>query len=228
MTAGLNPTSVLVSAWVDGGSVAVLLRDGVKALGLHLNSQQMDQVLQHLALLHKWNRVHNLTAIHSPEDAARLHALDCLAALTKWVSRETPPGQVLDVGSGAGFPAVLMAILWPGTQVLAIDAVAKKAAFIQQVAAQLGLTNLKARHVRAQDLSGRYDVITCRAFASLSDVVVWTEHLLRPGGSWVCLKGKTPDEEVAELPATVSVSAIDPVSVPGLDAERCLVWMNAI
>ncbi len=225
MTADLNPQSVLDADAAD--SVPKLIRAGLDALGLSLGARQLDQVLQHLALLHKWNRVHNLTAIHSPEEAARLHALDCLAALAVWVSRETPPSQVLDVGSGAGFPAVLMAILWPHTQVLAIDAVAKKAAFVQQVAVQLGLPNLKARHVRAQDLSGQYDVITCRAFAALSDVVGWTEHLLRPGGAWVCLKGKPPADEIAQLPHTVSVLAIDPVEVPGVDAERCLVWMKA-
>jgi 16S rRNA (guanine527-N7)-methyltransferase len=225
MTADLNLQSVLDAQAAD--PVPKLIRAGLDALGLSLGPRQLDQVLQHLALLHKWNRVHNLTAIHSPEEAARLHALDCLAALTVWVSRETPPAQVLDVGSGAGFPAVLMAILWPDTQVLAIDAVAKKAAFVQQVAVQLGLPNLKARHVRAQDLSSQYDVITCRAFAALSDVVAWTEHLLRPGGAWVCLKGKPPADEIAQLPSTVSVLAIDPVEVPGLDAERCLVWMKA-
>ena len=204
------------------------LDQALKALSLTLSDHQIGQILGHLSMLHKWNRVHNLTAIDSPEQALQLHSVDCLSTIPVWLSRRPAPSSVLDVGSGAGFPAVIYAVVWPQTQVVAVDSVGKKAAFIQQVAAQLGLKNLRARHARVQDLKTQFEVITCRAFAALPDLVSWSASSLLPGGHWACLKGKTPLEDIQALPDDVLLESVDPVRVPGLNAERCLVWMTKV
>ncbi|MEY2781585.1 MAG: hypothetical protein RL307_1289 [Pseudomonadota bacterium] len=204
------------------------LQQALKAMALPLSEQQVNQILGHLSMLLKWNRVHNLTAIDSPEEALQRHALDCLATVPVWLARHPAPQTLLDVGAGAGFPSVIYAVVWPQTQVVAVDSVGKKAAFIQQVAAQLGLKNLKVRHARVQDLKTAFDAITCRAFAALPDLIEWSRPLLSPGGRWVCLKGKTPLEDIQALPKDIALESVDPVFVPGLTAERCLVWMTKV
>lgn len=204
------------------------LEQALRAMSLPLTELQTSQILGHLSMLLKWNRVHNLTAIDSPQEALQLHALDCLATVPVWLARRPAPQTLLDVGAGAGFPAVILAVVWPQTQVVAVDSVGKKAAFIQQVAAQLGLKNLKARHARVQDLKPPFEAITCRAFAALPDLVEWTRPLLAPGGYWACLKGKTPLEDIQSLPKDAVLESVDPVQVPGLEAERCLVWMTKV
>ena len=154
-----------------------------------------------------------------------------------------PPVHVLDVGAGAGLPGVTMAIALPEAlarrvegapapapvpvQVTCVDAVAKKAGFIRQVAAELGLSQLQALHGRIESLGlPKANVITCRAFASLSDIVRLTHLHLAPGGVWMALKGVTPTEEIAALPPGIDVFHVEPLQVPGLDAQRCLVWMR--
>jgi 16S rRNA (guanine527-N7)-methyltransferase len=213
---------------LDAAALAGLrdeLQQALVQMGVTLNATQVDQIMGHLTMLQKWNRVHNLTAIDSPQEALQLHALDCLATIPAWLQRRPAPASLLDVGSGAGFPAVTYAIAWPQTQVLAVDSVGKKAAFIQQVASQLGLKNLKSRHARVQDVKQSFEAITCRAFAALPDLVNWTDNLLAKEGRWVCLKGKTPLEEIQALPPHVVLESVDPVTVPGLEAQRCLVWL---
>jgi len=133
---------------------------------------------------------------------------------------------VLDVGSGGGLPGVVIAIACPEVAVTCVDTVAKKAAFIQQAAAELGLPHLRATHARVESLRESYDVVTSRAFASLKDFVTWSRSALAPNGVWMAMKGRQPDAEIAELPADVSVFHVEPIAVPGLDAQRCIVWMR--
>ena len=135
--------------------------------------------------------------------------------------------RVLDVGSGGGLPGVVWAIALPDLELHCVDTVGKKAAFVRQVAAELRLPNLKAEHARVESLKGpAADVVTSRAFASLADFVRLTAHLLAPGGVWMAMKGKRPDDEIAALPATAAMFHVEPLTVPGLDAERCLVWLR--
>ncbi|HJV69921.1 16S rRNA (guanine(527)-N(7))-methyltransferase RsmG, partial [Ideonella sp.] len=138
-----------------------------------------------------------------------------------------PPQRVLDVGSGAGLPGVVLAICQPDWHVTCVDAVAKKASFIRQVAAELGLPNLQASHQRVEAMSEPpFDLITSRAFATLADFVALTRERLAAGGCWVAMKAKLSDDERAAVPKDVAVFHVEPLTVPGLDATRCLVWMR--
>lgn len=205
-----------------------LLRQGLADLGLPLSDEQIAALLAHQALIAKWTRVYNLTAVRDPREMLTHHLLDCLAAIPALRRRlGVAPQQVLDVGAGAGLPGVAWAIVQPHWQVTCVDAVAKKATFIRQVAAELQLPNLRAEHARVEDLRPLpWTLITSRAFASLPDFVSLTRPLLAPGGWWVAMKGRAPDDEQAGLPADVVVEAVEPLAVPGLRAERCLVWMR--
>ena len=206
------------------------LQAGLTALGLSLSPKQQQQLLDYLALLGKWNRVYNLTAVREGEDMLTHHLLDSLAVvapLRRALSDiQTAPPRVLDVGSGGGLPGVVIAIACPEVAVTCVDTVAKKAAFIQQAAAELGLPHLRATHARVENLREAYDVVTSRAFASLKDFVTWSRSALAPNGVWMAMKGRQPDGEIAELPADVSVFHVEPIAVPGLDAQRCIVWMR--
>lgn len=206
------------------------LQAGLTALGLSLSPKQQQQLLDYLALLGKWNRVYNLTAVRDGEDMLTHHLLDSLAVvapLRRALSDiQTAPPRVLDVGSGGGLPGVVIAIACPEVAVTCVDTVAKKAAFIQQAAAELGLPHLRATHARVENLREAYDVVTSRAFASLKDFVTWSRSALAPNGVWMAMKGRQPDAEIAELPADVSVFHVEPIAVPGLDAQRCIVWMR--
>ncbi|MDW8336693.1 MAG: 16S rRNA (guanine(527)-N(7))-methyltransferase RsmG [Tepidimonas sp.] len=209
------------------------LAAGVQALGLPLTDAALQQLLDYLALLQRWNQVINLTAVRAPAQMVTHHLLDSLAVVAPLRRQLLAHGlgggaapRILDVGSGGGLPGVVLAVAEPGWQVTCVDAVAKKAAFITQVAATLGLPNLRAVHARVQQLDGPYDVVCARALATLAELVGWTGHLLAPGGLWLALKGRTPQEEIAALPPWVEVFHVEPVTVPGLAAERCLVWLR--
>jgi 16S rRNA (guanine527-N7)-methyltransferase len=205
-----------------------LLRDGLARLGLTADRRQQRQLLDYLSLLQTWNRRINLTAVRDPRQMVGYHLLDCLAALAA-VERRMPMAarRVLDVGSGAGLPGVVWAVMRPDWTVRCVDAVAKKAGFVRQVAAELGLGGLAATHGRIEALPPMpADLIVSRAFASLADFVTLTHAHLAPGGFWLALKGRLPDEEMAVLPATIDVFHVEPLTVPGLDAQRCLVWMR--
>ena len=155
--------------------------------------------------------------------------LDCLAIVKPVLSQIDPTARVLDVGSGAGLPAVMLALACPGMTVVAVDAVAKKTAFIQQVALQLALSNLSAQHQRVERLvSGDYDLIVSRAFSSLNDFVTGTRLAMKPGGRWLAMKGKVPEEEIRDLPKNISIQEIEALDVPSLDAERCLIWLTSV
>ena len=203
------------------------LREGIGALRLELEERQIAQLLAYLALLQKWNRVYNLTAVRQPVDMLTHHLLDSLVVVAPLL-RQTGgrPIRLLDVGSGAGLPGVVIAICCPEIQVDCVDAVAKKAAFIQQAAATLQLANLQGVHARVECLSGSYDVVASRAFASLPDFVRLSAGALAPNGVWLAQKGRHPGEEIDALPAMAEVFHVEQLEVPGLQAERCIVWLR--
>lgn len=205
------------------------LQSGLTQLGLPLSPTQVDRLLAYQALIAKWNRVYNLTAVRSPEEMLTHHLLDSLAVVPALTARfgAERPFRLLDVGAGAGLPGAVVAIALPQAQVTCVDTVAKKASFIRQVAVELDLKNLRAEHARVEALPPQQaDVVTSRAFASLADFVALTRQHLRAGGVWMAMKGKIPEAEAAELPEGVAVFHVEPLTVPGLDAERCLVWMR--
>lgn len=195
-------------------------------LGLALNPAQSDALQAYLTLIQRWNATYNLTAVRDPDAMRVQHIADCLAIIPS-LQRRIPRGRLLDVGSGGGLPGVVVAIMMPALRVECVDSVAKKVAFIRQVAGALQLSNLHATHARVEalDMAG-FDVITSRAFASLADFARMTKTALAAGGLWVAMKGRHPIEELAELPPEVEVFHVEPLSVPGLDAQRCLVWMR--
>lgn len=206
------------------------LLSGLQALSLDLSETQVNQLLQYLDLIVRWNKVYNLTAVRDPADMLTQHLLDCLAVvppLRKALAGVEAP-RVLDVGSGAGLPGVVLAIVQPAWQVTTVDTVAKKAAFMRQVGAELGLANLTAVHQRVEAMGGPgWHLVTSRAFASLLDFVSLTRERLLPAlGIWVAMKARLTPEERAAVPTDVSLFHVEPLQVPGLDAERCLVWMR--
>jgi 16S rRNA (guanine527-N7)-methyltransferase len=204
------------------------LRAGVEALGLALSDAQIKHLLDYAALIQKWNKVYNLTALRDPADMLTHHLLDSLTAVLP-LTRHTQgrPIKVLDVGSGGGLPGVVLAICMPELQVTCVDTVAKKAAFVQQVAVSLRLSNLRGLHARVESLTDPYQVICSRAFASLHDFVTWSCSALAEGGVWMAMKGKHPQVEIGALPADVKVFHVEPLTVPGLDVERCMIWMKS-
>ena len=210
-----------------------LLIRAAEAMGLSLSGHEIDLLLGYLDLIRKWNKVYNLTAVREPGDMLTHHLLDSLAVvgpLRAQLARRQhggdAPTRLLDVGSGAGLPGVVIAICCPDVAVTCVDTVAKKAAFIQQVAATLKLPNLRGLHARVESLEGPFDVITSRAFAALADFVTWSRAALAPGGFWLAMKGKHPAAEIDALPSGVAVFHVEPLQVPGLDAERCIVWLR--
>lgn len=218
-----------MSASVQPAGLEPRLRAGIAGLGLSLDDARVHLLLEYLALVGKWNRVYNLTALREPQEMLTHHLLDSLAVLAplrRQIGEGPGPVRLLDVGSGAGLPGVVLAICLPSLQVDCVDTVAKKAAFIQQVAATLKLPHLRGIHDRVERLGGPYDLICSRAFASLPDFVALSEAALAPGGVWMAMKGRQPEAEMAGLPPGVSVFHVEPLQVPDLQAERCLVWMK--
>lgn len=213
---------------IDAAAVAAVAAQ----LGLPIGAAQADALAAYAGLLARWNRTYNLTAIRDPAQVLTQHLADCLASvppLQRWLDARAPgaaPPRVLDVGSGGGLPAVVWAVLLPGLAIDAVDAVGKKAAFVRQCAAVLRLPSLHGHHARVEVLTTRHDLVACRAFATLADFVALTRARLAPGGVWLALKGRRPDDEIAALPPDVEVFHVELLQVPGLDAERCLVWMR--
>ncbi len=209
------------------------LKSGVAELDLDLSDTQLSQLMDYLALIQKWNKVYNLTAVRDPAEMLTHHLLDSLAVVAplrrQLSGRQPVDGQgfrLLDVGSGAGLPGVILAICCPELAVSCVDTVAKKATFIQQTALALKLPKLKGLHARVENLDDRYDVVSSRAFASLGDFTRWSRVALAPAGIWMAMKGKHPVDELAALPAEVVMFHVEQLTVPGLDAERCIVWLR--
>lgn len=228
------------------------LRQGLVELSLSLDERTQAQLLAYMDLIAKWNKVYNLTAVRDAQEMLTHHLLDSLAVvapLRRELAKLVPPQGVLaesagptimpvpaeagspryrllDVGAGAGLPGVVLAITCPEVSVTCVDTVAKKAAFVQQVAVSLRLPNLSGLHARVETLGGPFDVVCSRAFASLQDFTAWSVGALAPHGVWLAMKGKHPDAEIQALPPSVKVFHVEPLAVPGLDAERCIVWMR--
>ena len=207
---------------------AAALRSGLATLSLCLSEAQLDQLLEYQELIQKWNKVYNLTAVRDPAEMLTHHLLDSLSIIQPLRSAlgDRDSIRLLDVGSGAGLPGVVIAICCPEIAVDCVDAVAKKVAFIQQVGFALSLPNLRGVHARVESLTAKYDVICSRAFASLGDFTSLTSGALEEGGIWLAMKGKYPADEVLALPADITVFHVERLSVPGLDADRCIVWMK--
>ena len=213
-------------ATIAGAAEQRALIDLAAAAGLVLSDAQVKQLLDFLDLLEQWGSVYNLTSVRDRAAMRSQHLADCLAVVTP-LARRAPGPRLLDVGSGGGLPGVVLAVARPDWRVTCVDAVAKKAAFVRQVAGRLGLSNLQVLHARVEAVrAGSFDVITARAFATLADLVRVSATLLAPGGIWMAMKGRHPADEIAALPASVEVFHVEPLTVPHLDAERCLVWMR--
>jgi 16S rRNA (guanine527-N7)-methyltransferase len=228
-------------------SGAAEIRVGAAALGLALDDGQVNALTAYLSMLQKWNKVYNLTAVRDPAEMLTLHLLDSLAVVNALLRQRVvaqagadgaavPTGPVpldavapfdlLDVGSGAGLPGAVIAICIPQAKVTCVDTVAKKVAFQQQVAFELRLPNFRGVHARVESLAEPYDVVCSRAFASLADFTSWSFGALAPSGVWMAMKGKHPAGELAALAEGVRVFHVEQLAVPGLDAERCIVWMR--
>lgn len=225
--------------------ISAALTRGLDELALALPGDAVERLLNYLTMISRWNRVYNLTSVRDPQDMLTQHLLDCLAIihpLRRWAAQAAgepvvsvgqggagplPTLRVLDVGSGAGLPGVVLAITQPDWAVTCVDTVSKKASFIRQVAAELGLPNLTATHQRVEAMAGAgFGLITCRAFASLADFIQLSRSRLAPGGLWVAMKAKLSDREREAVPKDVDMFHVEPITVPGLNAERCLVWMR--
>ncbi len=220
--------------------IRAALHDGLAQLSLALTPAQVDLLLQYLVLIQKWTRVYNLTSVREPAQMLTHHLLDSLAVIgplrRKLAALAQPaalaqacgehPTRLLDVGCGAGLPGVVIAICCPTISVDCVDSVAKKAAFVQQAAISLSLTNLRGVHARAESVRGKYTVISSRAFSSLAEFVRVSGHALAEQGFWLAMKGAYPGDEVAALPGTVRVFHVEQLLAPGLDAKRCIVWLR--
>jgi len=209
---------------------AAAIRHWGETLDLGLADGQVDALAAYLALLQRWNATYNLTAVRDPGEMRTQHLADCLAvvpALRRWRRAHPLARRVLDVGSGGGLPGVVFAITEPDLQIVCVDTVGKKVAFIRQVALELQLSNLTAEHARVESLPApAFDLVVCRAFASLADFVALTQRALAPGGMWMAMKGRPPGDEIAALPTSAHVFHVEPIAVPDLQAERCVVWMQ--
>ena len=201
---------------------SLTLAAGLAELGLDLSDAVQRKMLAFRDLLLKWNKTYNLTALRDPEQAISHHLLDSLTILP-----HVGTGPLLDVGSGGGLPGIPLAIACPGLSVGMVDTVQKKASFLQQASIELGLKNVTVHHARVEEMQGQYAQISSRAFADLGLFVSLTRHLLAPGGRWLAMKGVRPDDEIAALPAGITVEAIISLIVPGLEAERHLIILKA-
>lgn len=212
----------------DRHGLSVALSEAAAQLPLNFSPAVIDKLLDYLALLQKWNAVYNLTAVRDPAQMLTQHLLDCMAALPAFSQAQ----RLLDVGSGGGLPGMVIAI-WaqqavPEMQLHLIDTVHKKTAFLTQVKAELGLQQVTVHTGRVEQLSAdeKFDVITSRAFADLSDFVRWSAHLLAPGGELIAMKGQAASDELERLPAEWHISQKTSIHVPGLNAQRHLVHIT--
>lgn len=204
------------------------LQAGLSEMGLDVDAEKQKKLLDYVALIYKWNQVHNLTAVREPSDMVTLHLLDSLSVLPYMTSKN-----LLDVGAGAGLPSIPLAICLPELQVTAIDAVQKKVSFMRQAKAQLKLTNFNVVHSRIEDQTvadlnaGKgFELIISRAFSEIALFIKLTQHLLAHDGVWLAMKGIIPEREFEK--ACIKPTEIKVLKVAGLDAERHLILINKV
>ena len=222
------------AAGFDRAVLRERLLAGLAELGLE--ASLADRLLDYLALLVKWNGVYNLTAVREPDAMLRQHLLDSLSVVAPLAARlpqreGVPAGRIVDVGSGAGLPGIVLALVWPRANVVLVEPVGKKAAFLRQCQGELALTNLRVEATRVESLAAREadqapDLVVCRAFASLADFATAIDRLVGPHTVIAAMKGAAPDDEIAALPAHWTVTEVLPLRVPELDAARHLVLMQ--
>jgi 16S rRNA (guanine527-N7)-methyltransferase len=209
--------------------------DGDASAAATVQPEARKQLLAYLGIIQKWNKVFNLTAIRQSEEMLSLHLLDCLWAVLAIEQISGTPSVVVDVGSGAGLPGVVMAIVWPKTQIHCVDTVSKKATFINQVRAELSLANLNGHHMRIEDfsLSSGPDLITCRAYATIAQLFDTSRHLVQPNTRIAAMKAKLTviEEELGQakeqlLSSGFGHSRIEPLNIPRLNGERHLVMLS--
>jgi len=198
--------------------------EGVRAMNLALSPEAVTRCAEHLRLIEKWNRVHNLTAVRETDQMVVLHLLDSLSVLPHLGSARS----VLDVGSGAGLPGIPLAIARPDLAVTLLDSSRKKTVFLDQARTELGLSNVTVTCERVEQWKPdqTFDVVVSRAFAELGEFVDQARHLLAPGGRMIAMKGVYPFEEIAKVPASHRVSGVTELHVPHLDAKRHLVFVE--
>lgn len=205
-------------------SQQAILEQGIKDAKLDISAQTQQRLLDYLALMQKWNKVHNLTAVRDADEMVILHLLDSLVVLPFIDAKH-----LLDVGSGAGLPGIPLAICLPDLQVTVIDSNSKKVSFMRQAKAELEIANLEVLGGRVEEIAStkKFEIIISRAFSDLSLFISLTHHLLDVQGKWLAMKGVYPEVELAELAAKTGVTAskVEVLNVPGLDAQRHLAFL---
>lgn len=192
---------------------------GAKALNLQISDQQIDDLITLIEQLQKWNKAYNLTAIVEPEKSLKLHILDSLAVIP-FIKQNN----IIDIGTGPGFPGLPLAIMLPQVQFTLLDSNSKKVRFIRQVIHTLKLNNVEAVHSRVEDYQAKtYSIVISRAFASINDMIAMTKHLLSVDGSWLAMKGQYNKEDVDCEQLNIKEVACSNLNIPGLNAERCLI-----
>jgi len=200
-------------------NLAEELQSGIEKMGIALSVKTQNKLLDYLALLHKWNKVYNLTAIRDPQQMVSHHLLDSLSVIKYlW------PGRWLDVGCGAGLPGMVLAIAQPDWHFTMLDSNSKKTSFVQQAIIDLGLSNAKVLCARAEEWqpAERFDGIISRAYTELGGFLRSTRHLMAEHGRWAAMKG-SPEQELAGIPGGCRVDRVIPLQVPGLHAARSLI-----
>ena len=213
------------------GSIDQSLEGAAASFGLSISNEQVDRLTRYCDLLQRWNAVYNLTSLKDVDQIFTRHLLDCLAVVMPLRRKleQADTVRMLDAGSGAGLPGLVIAIMEPEIDVVCVDTVGKKVAFLQQAVVELALQNVSPQHARVERFDQcDFDVVTSRAFASLPDFVRLTRSALAPSGIWMAMKAKTPVAEISAVSEMVSVFHVEQLRIPNFSAERCIVWMRPL
>lgn len=211
-------------------TLAVPLAQGLAALNIDLSANQQQRILQYVALLNKWNKVYNLTAVREPARMIGLHILDSLAVLPHLTKTQTHVQRVLDVGTGGGLPGIALAIARADTHVTMLDSLQKKTTFVRQAIGELLLANAAVVCERVEQFkpAEKFDVVISRAFAELNDFVNSAQHLLADDGRMFAMKGVNPTDEIERVPAGFEVEKVIELKVPQVEGQRHLVVIKKV